>query len=130
MKHPKCKRDPEMNYGTRLPEHLFMILSKSRSAVSPHLLSQQEFKAFFTETMVSVFTGLLVPLVMWGLWEKTLKISSHSFLCFANFPESQSTSLAFTWVNLVLRLRRTDQEDLPAISWLLPICLVGWRPGI
>lgn len=110
MKHPKCKRGPEMKHGTLPPEHLFMILSKSRSAKSPHIYSlNKNWKLFSQRPWVSIFTWLLVPLVMWGLWEKTLKISSHSFSCFASLPKSQSTFLA-SGINLVLGPGWNDAE--------------------
>lgn len=64
MKHPKCKRDPEMKYGTLLPEHLFMILSKSRSTKSPHIYSlNKNLKPFFHRDHGSQFS-----LDVWSHW--------------------------------------------------------------
>lgn len=114
MKNPKCKRDPRIKYRTLLPEHLFMISGNSTYAKSPHIYPlSKNLKLFFffpQRTWVSIFTGLLVPLVICDLWEKTLKRCSSSFSCFVSIPESQSTFLTFTWVNWVLRPRWNDAE--------------------
>lgn len=56
-----------------------------------------------------IFTGRLVPLVTWGVWEGTLERFSSSS-CFLSFPWCQSTFTAFTCISLVLWPRWNDTE--------------------